>query len=70
MYRNSTTGGECRPCPRRTYSDVIDSPHCTSCPAGETTRLDSSRSSDCHTSKGNTFIISQFFKMNGLDQIG
>ena len=51
MYRNSSTGGECRPCPRGSYSDIVESNVCTPCPAGQTTRSNSSRSSDCHESK-------------------
>ena len=41
----------CVRCPRGTYSDILESTQCTSCPEGRTTSYTGSRISDCHQCK-------------------
>ena len=48
--RNSTTD-QCYRCPRGTYTNVVESQECTSCPEGQTTLFDRSQSDSCYDSK-------------------
>ena len=51
QYKDGTTG-ECVPCQKGTYNDMVDVASCTPCATGETTSgVGSDTKHACHTGK-------------------
>ena len=56
VYMRDVNSGECRICPKDTYSDTPDAASCTPCPDGKTTYgIGAKSSSECY-GKGNTAL--------------